>query len=106
MVTDVDPDLVLLCVPASAIGAFDAAVAPGPRIADGSGAPPVAALVPHERRFGVHPLRTFTGRRGAAQLDGAWGAVPAESEEARERGTWLATELGLRPFALREDCRV
>ena len=104
--TDVDPDLVLLCVPDSAIGASAAAVTPGPWIAHVSGATPLTALAPHERRFGLHPLQTFTRRRGASQLDGAWGAVTAESDEARERGTWLATELGLRPFVLREDCRV
>jgi predicted short-subunit dehydrogenase-like oxidoreductase (DUF2520 family) len=43
--------------------------------------------------------------RGPEQLDGAWGGVTAESEEARARGLWLAETLGLRPFALPDDKR-
>ena len=43
--------------------------------------------------------------RGTEQLDGAWGAVTAETEEAREAGTWLAGILGLRPFLLDEAGR-
>ena len=44
---------------------------------------------------------------GAApeQLDGAWGAVTAESDEARAVATWLAEMLGLRPFALDDERR-
>jgi predicted short-subunit dehydrogenase-like oxidoreductase (DUF2520 family) len=106
VLTDLDPDLVLLCVPDSAIRAVAETVAPGPWIAHVSGATPLTALAPHANRFGLHPLQTFTRRRGADQLDGAWGAVTADSDEARERGTWLAEQLGLRPFVLREECRV
>jgi predicted short-subunit dehydrogenase-like oxidoreductase (DUF2520 family) len=71
-----------------------------------SGAVPLSALDPHERRFGVHPLQTFKRDGGPTQLDGAWAAVTAESEEARQRGRWLAEVLGLQPFDLREDRRV
>jgi predicted short-subunit dehydrogenase-like oxidoreductase (DUF2520 family) len=70
-----------------------------------SGATPLAALAPHERRFSVHPLQTFTRERGPEQLDGAWGAVTAETEAAREQGVWLAETLGLRPFALADSAR-
>lgn len=101
-----DPDLMLLCVPDSAIRTVAASVTPGPWIAHVSGATPLTALAPHTNRFSLHPLQTFTKRRGADQLDGAWGAVTAESDEARERGTWLAEQLGLRPFVLREEARV
>lgn len=94
------PDLVLVCVPDRAIGDVAAEIEPGPWVAHASGATPLAALAPHSRRFGVHPLQTFTLRRGAEQLDGAWAAVTAESEEARDTGTWLAETLGLRPFSL------
>jgi predicted short-subunit dehydrogenase-like oxidoreductase (DUF2520 family) len=66
---------------------------------------PLAALAPHVRRFGVHPLQTFTRARGAEQLDGAWAAVTAERADARERGWWLAGLLGLRPFDLADDRR-
>ena len=75
-------------------------IEPGPWVAHVSGATPLAALDPHERRFGLHPLQTFTRGRGAEQLDGAFAAVTAETDEAREVGFWLARTLGLEPFAL------
>lgn len=94
------PDLVLLCVPDRAIADVAAAIAPGPWVAHVSGATPLAALAPHDRRFSVHPLQTFTLRRGPEQLDGAWAAVTADSDEALATATWLAETLGLRPFTL------
>lgn len=99
-------DLVILCVPDRAIHEAARRIPVGPWIAHTSGAVPVTALAPHERRFGLHPLQTFRLGGGAAQLDGAWGAVTGESAEARERGRWLAETLGLTPFDLREDRRV
>ncbi len=100
-----NPQLVLLCVPDRAIAEVAAALDPGPWVAHVSGATPLAALDPHERRFGLHPLQTFTRDRGAEQLDGAFAAVTAESAEATEVGTWLARTLGLEPFALADDKR-
>ncbi len=70
-----------------------------------SGATTLAALDPHERRFAVHPLQTFTRARGPEQLDGAWAAVTAESQEAADVAYWLAETLGLRPFPLADDAR-
>jgi predicted short-subunit dehydrogenase-like oxidoreductase (DUF2520 family) len=99
------PELVLLCVPDSAIGEVAASVAPGPWVAHVSGATPLAALSPHARRFSVHPLQTFTRTRGAEQLDGAWAAVTAETEAARATGRALAELLGLRPFDLADSAR-
>jgi predicted short-subunit dehydrogenase-like oxidoreductase (DUF2520 family) len=101
-----DADLVLLCVPDAAIKEVAQALAPGPWIAHVSGATSLRALEPHTRRFSVHPLQTFTRARGAEQFDGAWGAVTAESADARTRGLWLAELLGLRPFELRDESRV
>jgi len=98
-------ELVLLCVPDSAIGDVARAVEPGPWIAHTSGATPLAALDPHERRFGLHPLQTFTRARGPEQLDGAHAAVVAESPEARHVGWWLAQLLGLEPFDLADEAR-
>src|SRR6478752_6291329 len=98
-------ELVLLCVPDGAIAEVAAGIAPGPWVAHVSGATPLAALAPHARRFSVHPLQTFTLRRGAEQLDGAWGAVTAENDEARAVATWLAETLGLRPFPLADKNR-
>jgi len=99
------PDLVLLCVPDRVIAEVAAAIVPGPWVAHVSGATPLAALAPHDMRFSVHPLQTFTLRRGPEQLDGAWAAVTAESDEAQVTATWLAEMLGLRPFPLLDENR-
>jgi predicted short-subunit dehydrogenase-like oxidoreductase (DUF2520 family) len=100
-----DPQLVLLCVPDSAIADTARGLTPGSWVAHVSGATPLAALDPHERRFSVHPLQTFTRARGPEQLDGAWAAVTAETDEARAIGFWLAETLGLRPFELADSAR-
>lgn len=100
-----DPELVLLCVPDGAIAEVAASRPVGPWVAHVSGATPLAALDPHERRFGMHPLQTFTRTRGPGQLDGAWAAVTAETEDSRDAGFWLAETLGLRPFALDDGAR-
>jgi predicted short-subunit dehydrogenase-like oxidoreductase (DUF2520 family) len=100
-----EAELVLLCVPDSAIAEVARSVASGPWVAHVSGATPLAALDPHERRFSVHPLQTFTRARGPEQLDGAYAAVTAESDDARQRGFWLAQTLGMQPFELRDDAR-
>src|SRR6266704_3364590 len=99
-------ELVLLCVPDAAIRDVARDLVPGPGwIAHVSGGTPLAALDPHERRFGLHPLQTFTRARGPDQLDGAFAAVTAETEEARERGFELARLLGLKPFELADEAR-
>ena len=97
--------LVLICVPDDAIADVAATVPPGPWIAHVSGATPLAALDPHERRFSLHPLQTFTHARGPEQLDGAWAALTTESVEARAVGLWLAEVLGLRAFELADEAR-
>jgi predicted short-subunit dehydrogenase-like oxidoreductase (DUF2520 family) len=100
-------EVVLLCVP-------DAAIADVVRcqtlvmsqwVAHTSGATPLSALAPHERRFGLHPLQSFTRARGAEQLDGAYAAITAETDEARGVGFELAGLLGLEPFELAEEDR-
>jgi predicted short-subunit dehydrogenase-like oxidoreductase (DUF2520 family) len=98
-------ELVLLCVPDTAIGEVAATIPPGPWVAHVSGATPLAALDPHRRRFSVHPLQTFTRARGPEQLDGAWAAVTSEGPDASAAGFWLAETLGLRPFDLPDDKR-
>src|SRR5438552_195244 len=100
-----DGELVLLCVPDSAIAEVARTIEPGPWVAHVSGATPLAALGPHSRRFSVHPLQTFTRSRGPEQLDGAYGAVTAETDEARDQGFWLARLVGLEPFTLADDAR-
>lgn len=100
-----EPDLVLLCVPDSAIAEVARSIDPGPWIAHVSGATPLSALDPHVHRFSVHPLQTFTTRRGPDQLDGAWAAVTGDGAEALAQGFALAQLLGLRPFELADDTR-
>jgi len=104
-----DPSLVLLCVPDSAISGVAqqlvGTLAPGTWIAHVSGATPLAALEPHTRRLSVHPLQTFTRSRGPEQLDGAWAAVTAETDEARGLALELARTLGLEPFELADEDR-
>jgi predicted short-subunit dehydrogenase-like oxidoreductase (DUF2520 family) len=96
----VEPELVLLCIPDRAIGEVAADIPLGPWIAHVSGATPLLSLDPHVRRFGIHPLQSFSKARGPEQLDGAWSAITAETDEARAVGFWLAKTLGLRPFEL------
>jgi predicted short-subunit dehydrogenase-like oxidoreductase (DUF2520 family) len=95
-----DADLVLLAVPDSAIAGVAQEVPVGPWVAHVSGATSLGALDPHIRRFSVHPLQTLTRDRGPEQLDGAWAAVTAETDEAREAARWLANTLGLHTFDL------
>jgi predicted short-subunit dehydrogenase-like oxidoreductase (DUF2520 family) len=101
-----DADVVLLCVPDTAIADVSRGLTPGRGwVGHTSGATPLKALDPHERRFGLHPLQSFTQARGAEQLDGTYAAITAETEEAREVGFELARLLGIRPFALAEEDR-
>jgi predicted short-subunit dehydrogenase-like oxidoreductase (DUF2520 family) len=101
-----DSDVVLLCVPDSAIAevAKDLAALRG-WIGHVSGATPVAALAPHTRRFSLHPLQTFTRSRGPEQLDGAYAAITGETPEAIAVARELAKLLGLQPFELADDGR-
>jgi predicted short-subunit dehydrogenase-like oxidoreductase (DUF2520 family) len=99
------PELMLFCVPDRAIAEVAAETSVGPWVAHVSGATPLEALDPHTRRFSLHPLQSFSKDRGPEQLDGVWGAVSAETDEARAIARWLADALGLRPFELEDDKR-
>jgi predicted short-subunit dehydrogenase-like oxidoreductase (DUF2520 family) len=100
-------ELVLLCVPDAAIREVAQGLSPGHVrwVVHVSGATPLSALDPHERRFSLHPLQTFTRARGPEQLDGAWAAVTAESDEALALGFELARLLRLEPFELADSDR-
>ena len=95
-----DVELVILAVPDASIVEVAQRVPVGPWLAHVSGATSLAALDPHRRRFSVHPLQTLTRDRGPEQLDGAWAAVTAETDGAREAARWLAEMLGLHAFEL------
>jgi predicted short-subunit dehydrogenase-like oxidoreductase (DUF2520 family) len=98
-----DPNLRLLCVPDAAIAEVAAEIAPGRAwIGHVSGATPLTALTPHERRFSLHPLQTFDRSGDPTQFDGAWAAASGETEEALGVARELAALLGLRAFDLPE----
>jgi predicted short-subunit dehydrogenase-like oxidoreductase (DUF2520 family) len=99
-------ELVLLCVPDGTIAEVARGIEPGPWVAHVSGATRLSALDPHRRRFSLHPLQTFARNGRADQFDGAYGAVTAETEEARAVAVELAETLGLRPFELADEQRV
>jgi predicted short-subunit dehydrogenase-like oxidoreductase (DUF2520 family) len=101
-----DPDVVLLCVPDTAIPEVVQTKTLGRGwIGHVSGATPLSALEPHERRFSLHPLQTFDRSGDPAQFDGAWAAVSGETEEALGVARELAEILGLRPFDLADEDR-
>ena len=98
-------ELIILAVPDSVIAEVAQRITVGPWLAHVSGATPLAALDPHQNRFSVHPLMTFTRDRGAEQLDGAYAALTFETDAAAARADWLARILGLRPFPLADADR-
>jgi predicted short-subunit dehydrogenase-like oxidoreductase (DUF2520 family) len=102
---DPTAELVLVAVPDAAIAEVAARVGIGPWIGHVSGATPLSALHPHAMRFSVHPLQTLTRERGPEQLDGAWGAISADTDDALGRARWLAMTLGLRPFEIADADR-
>jgi predicted short-subunit dehydrogenase-like oxidoreductase (DUF2520 family) len=101
-----DPDVVLLCVPDTAIPDVSRCLTPGRAwVGHVSGATPLAALDPHERRFSLHPLQTFDRSGDPSQLDGAWAAITGETADGLEVARELAETLGLRPFELADGDR-
>jgi predicted short-subunit dehydrogenase-like oxidoreductase (DUF2520 family) len=97
-----DADLVVLSVPDRAISEVAQTIPSGRWIAHTSGARGLDELDPHEHRFSLHPLQTFTLARGAEQLDGAWAAISAEGSEALDAARELARLLGLKAFDLED----
>ena len=101
-----DPDVVLLCVPDTAIADVARGRTPGRGwIGHVSGATSLAALAPHTRRFSLHPLQTFDRSGEPEQLDGAWAAVTGETAEAVAVARELAELLGLHAFELADSDR-
>jgi predicted short-subunit dehydrogenase-like oxidoreductase (DUF2520 family) len=101
-----EADVVLLCVPDTAIADVSRRLTPGRGwVGHVSGATPLAALEPHERRFSLHPLQTFDRSGDPSQLDGAWAAISGETEDALAVARELAELLGVQPFELADDDR-
>ena len=101
-----DPDVVLLCVPDTAISDVARRLTPGRAwVGHVSGATPLAALEPHARRFSLHPLQTFDRSGDPSQFDGAWAAVTGDTQDALAVARELAEILGLHPFDLADGDR-
>lgn len=100
-----EADLVVLCVPDRAIPDVARALEPGPWLAHTSGACRLDSLDPHQRRFSLHPLQTFSAELGPEQLDGAWAAISGEDADAVAAGRELAELLGVTPFELDDEER-
>jgi predicted short-subunit dehydrogenase-like oxidoreductase (DUF2520 family) len=101
-----DPDIVLLCVPDTAISDVSRDLTPGRAwVGHVSGATPLAALEPHDRRFSLHPLQTFDRSGDPAQFEDAWAAISGEDGDALAVARELAETLGLQPFELAESDR-
>ena len=101
-----DPDVILLCVPDTAIADVSRCLALGRAwVGHVSGATPLAALEPHERRFSLHPLQTFDRSGDPSQFDGAWAAITGVADAALALARALAETLGLQPFELRDGDR-
>src|SRR5438445_6787148 len=101
-----DPDVVLLCVPDTAIADVSRRLTPGRAwVGHVSGATPFAALDPHVRRFSLHPLQPFDRSGDPSQLDGTWAAISGETADALAVARELAATLGLKPFELADADR-
>ena len=95
-------DLVLLCVPDAEIAAAAACIVPGAIVGHCSGATALDALGDRER-LALHPLMTVTGP--GASLHGAGCAIAGSTPQALARAHALATDLGMRPFAIADADR-
>ena len=98
-------DVVLLCVPDGQLRAAAAVPQDGPFVGHCSGATGLDALagVPESKRFSMHPLVTAT--MAGATFAGAAAATAGSSPAARGIAEALATSLGMRTFAVRDDDR-
>jgi predicted short-subunit dehydrogenase-like oxidoreductase (DUF2520 family) len=102
-----DPDVVLLCVPDTAIADVAKSLASGDAwVGHVSGATPLTALEPQEGRFSLHPLQTFDRSGDPSQLDGVWAAITGDTPEALGVARALADTLGVEPFELADDDRI
>lgn len=95
-------DLVLLCVPDAEIAAAAACIVPGAIVGHCSGATALDALGDRER-LALHPLMTVAGPE--ASLHGAGCAIAGSTPQALARAHALATDLGMRPFAIADADR-
>lgn len=96
-------DIVLLCVPDSAIADAARAVQPGRLVGHCSGLSTLAPLAPHEA-FSMHPLMTVAGD-AAVSFAGAGCAVAGSTERALDVAIALARRLRMREFQVADTAR-
>lgn len=87
-------DVVLLCVPESAIADLAASIPAGPIVGHCSASFPLDALAPHER-LQAHPLMPIT--KAGADFRGAVCATDGNTPRAHEVADALARLVGMRP---------
>lgn len=97
-------DIVILCVPDSAIAEAAGRIRPGPLVGHCSGASTLAPLAPHEG-FSLHPLMTITESDTGNPFDGAGCAVDGTTDRALQTAGALAESVGMRPFVVAERDR-
>lgn len=88
-------NVVLLCVPDSAVAAAAAEILPGPFVGHTSGATGLAPLAGHEA-FSLHPLMTVSPH--GATFTGAGAAIAGSTPAALRLARALAERLGMEPF--------
>lgn len=97
-----DCDIVLLCVPESAIAGVAAAITPGPIVGHCSASCPMDALAPHERLV-AHPLMPIT--KVGANFTGAACATDGSTPRAIAAAQQLALLVGMRPVRVPTEKR-
>lgn len=101
-----DCEVVLLCVPDSAVASVARSIGEGPVVLHCSGALDLDVLGPHPKRGSLHPLMTFPGPEVAIpNLSGVPAAISGGGE-ARETAERLARDLGMDPFGVPGDRRL
>jgi predicted short-subunit dehydrogenase-like oxidoreductase (DUF2520 family) len=89
-----DADVILLCVPDTAIPTAAAAARPRARLLGHvSGATPLTDV-----DFSLHPLQTFTGTEAPDVFHGIGAAIAGRTPEAQQVAEQLARTLGANPF--------
>ena len=97
-----DCDVVLLCVPESAIADVAASIPIGPIVGHCSASFPLEALAPHER-LNAHPLMPIT--KAGADFRGALCATDGSTPRAAAVADEIARMVGMRPVLIPAEKR-
>jgi predicted short-subunit dehydrogenase-like oxidoreductase (DUF2520 family) len=89
-------DVVLIATPDRAVRQVAEAVPAGPAVGTLSGSVPLDHLLPHARRFALHPMQTIQPGDGLP-LAGCAAGITADDEATAALARELAERLGMRP---------